>query len=58
MIFWQRSTRKNTQYQRATVNRAKFLLAGTEDVQRTDERDSLIYWRADGTEPAGSEWNL
>ncbi len=25
--------RKNTQYQRAAVNRAKFLLAGTEDVR-------------------------
>ncbi len=50
--------RKNTQYQRAAVNRAKFLLAGTGRCQRTDERNPFIHWRADGTEPAGSEWDL
>ena len=50
--------RKNTQYQRAAVNRAKVFAGRNGRCQRTDERDSLIYWRADGTEPAGSEWNL
>ena len=26
--------------------------------QRTDERNPFIHWRADGTEPAGFEWDL
>lgn len=34
--------RKNTQYQRAAVNRAKFLLAGTEDV-RGQMKEILLY---------------
>lgn len=34
--------RKNTQYQRAAVNRAKFLLAGTEDV-RGQIKEILLY---------------